>query len=237
VHGSRRAPWLRPALHVWLRAVESLRATGEDVDLRDPAPPSPALAGVVLCGGRSLRMGVDKATLEVGGTTLLARAIARLTDACDPVLIAPGALRLDIEAQRLVPDALPDAGPLGGIVAALDRSPHSLLAVVAVDMPWLDPALLRFLAGRVGDHDVAVCETQRGAEPLHAVYSRSALPIAEAALHSPDRSVRGVITRLRAVLVPEEEWRAAGFSDQFARNVNTAADLAGISPETLRPAT
>src|SRR5580692_7598065 len=111
------------ALHVWLRAVESLRAAGEDVDLRDPAPPSPALAGVVLCGGRSVRMGADKATIEVGGTTLLARAIARLSEACDPVLIAPGSLSLDIDARRLVRDALPDAGPLGGIVAALHRSP------------------------------------------------------------------------------------------------------------------
>jgi molybdopterin-guanine dinucleotide biosynthesis protein A len=217
--------------------VESLRAAGEDVDLRDPAPPSPALAGVVLCGGRSVRMGVDKATIEVGGTTLLARAIARLSEACDPVLIAPGSLSLDIDARRLVRDALPDAGPLGGIVAALHRSPHPLLAVVAVDMPWLDPALLRLLAARIGDHDVALCQTQRGAEPLHAVYAQSALPVAEDALHSSDRSVRGMIARLRSVLVREAEWRAAGISEHFAGNVNTPADLAEISPEALPPAT
>ena len=217
--------------------MESLRATSEDVGLRDPAPPSPALAGVVLCGGRSVRMGIDKATIDLGGTTLLARAVARLTEVCDPVLIAPGSLRLEVDPRLLVPDALPDAGPLGGIVAALHRSPHPLLAVVAVDMPWLDPALLGLLAARIGDHDVALCQTHRGPEPLHAVYSRSALPAAEAALHSPDRSVRGVISRLRAVLIPEDEWRSAGFSERFASNVNTPADLAGVSPETRPPAT
>ncbi len=226
-----------PALHVWLAAVESLRTTGEDVDLRDPAAPSPALAGVVLCGGRSVRMGIDKATIEVAGTTLLDRAIARLIEVCDPVLIAPGDLAVTVGASRLVPDALPGAGPLGGIAAALQRSPHPLLAVVAVDMPWLDPALLRFLADRIGDHDVAVCRTQRGPEPLHAVYARSALPVVEAALRSPDRSVRGVIVRLRALTIAEEDWRSAGFSERFANNVNTPADLAGISPESLRPAT
>jgi molybdopterin-guanine dinucleotide biosynthesis protein A len=153
------------------------------------------------------------------------------------VLIASGSLRLDVDPRRLVPDAMPDAGPLSGIVAALQRSPHTLIAVVAVDMPWLDPALLTFLAARIGDQDVALCETQRGPEPLHAVYARSALPIAEAALHSADLSAGRMISRLRAVYVPEAEWRAAGFSDRFASNVNTPADLAGISPETLPPAT
>ncbi len=104
-------------------------------------------------------------------------------------------------------------------------------------MPWLDPALIALLAARIGDHDVALCETKRGPEPLHAVYSRSALPAAEAALHSPDRSMRGIISRLRTAVVPEEEWRSAGFSELFASNVNTPADLAEISPETLPPAT
>ena len=220
-----------PAQHVWLPAV------GSDDDLHDPATPAPALAGVVLCGGRSVRMGVDKATIEMGGATLLDRAVSRLTEVCDPVLIAPGGLSLRVDARRLIPDALPGAGPLGGIVAALHRSPHSLLAVAAVDMPWLDPALLRLLAARIGDHDVALCQTQRGLEPLHAVYARSALPVAEAALHSADRSLRGVIARLRARTIAEEDWRTAGFSERFASNVNTPADLAGISPETLRPAT
>lgn len=182
-------------------------------------------------------MGIDKATIEVGGTTLLTRAVARLTEICDPVLIAPGGLSLGTDAHLLVPDALPEAGPLGGIVGALQRSPHPLLAVVAVDMPWLDPALLRFLAARIGDHHVALCRTERGSEPLHAVYARSALPVAEAALHSPDRSLHGLIARLRALLIAEEDWQAAGFSDRFASNINTPADLAGISPEIRRPAT
>lgn len=231
MHESRLALVVGPALHVWLPAV------GRDVDPRDPATPAPALAGVVLCGGRSVRMGIDKATVEVGGATLLDRALSRLTKVCDPVLIAPGDLHLGVETHRLVPDAMPGAGPLGGIVAALHRSPHRLLAVVAVDMPWLDPDLLRFLGTRIGDHDVAVCQTQRGLEPLHAVYARSALPVAEAALQSGERSLRGMIAQLRALTIAEEDWRSAGFSERFASNVNTPADLEGISPEPLPPPT
>jgi molybdopterin-guanine dinucleotide biosynthesis protein A len=109
-----------------------------------------------------------------------------------------------------------------------------LLTVVAVDLPWIDPRLLQLLAGVIGDADVAVCETAGGVEPLHAVYATSILEEAEAALAGPDRSLRGLIARVKARRVPESEWRAAGISERFARNLNTPEDVAAVSPETLR---
>ncbi len=211
--------------------MESLRDTGEDVDLRDPAPISRHLAGVVLCGGRSRRMGVDKATIEIDGSTLLDRAISRLREACDPVLVAPGDVQLGAGEHEIVEDAVPGAGPLAALVTALRRSPHPLIAVVAVDMPWLDPALLHLLAGRIGDRDVAVCETDRGVEPLHAVYATSALGPAESALRSPDRSLHGLLWQLRVLTLAETEWRSAGIDGRFSRNVNTARDLADLRLE------
>jgi len=212
--------------------VESLRDTGEDVDRRDPARP---LAGVVLCGGRSVRMGADKASVEIGGVRLLDRAVTRLREACDPVLVAPGDVAFEAGAYVTVVDAVRGTGPIAGLVAALRVSPHRLLAVVAVDLPWLDPVLLRMLADRIADHDVALCETVRGVEPLHAVYSRSALAAAERALQGPDRSMHGLIERVRTLRVTEDEWRAAGISQRFSRNVNTPADLAELNRELGRP--
>jgi molybdopterin-guanine dinucleotide biosynthesis protein A len=220
-----------------LPAVESLRDAEENLGLRDPAPTSDPLAGVVLCGGRSRRMGVDKATIEVGGSTLLERAISRLREVCDPVLIAPGDLHLASFGYEIVEDAVPGAGPLAALVAVLRRGPHPLIAVVAVDMPWLDPALLRLLAARVGDHDVAVCETDRGVEPLHAVYQTSALGPAEAAMRGPDRSQHGQLGRQDVLTVAEREWRGAGIDPRFASNVNTQADLDDLRLELRRPGT
>jgi molybdenum cofactor guanylyltransferase len=217
---------------VWLRAVEPMPVTGEDVARCDPAPP---LAGVVLCGGLSRRMGADKATITVEGITLLERARTRLAQVCEPVSVAPGGLLLDPGGFTAVADAVVGAGPLGALVGALRWSPHRLLAVVAVDMPWLDPELLRLLAGRIGDADAAVCETARGLEPLHAVYARSVLAAAEAALGSADRSLHGLIERVRTVRVTAMEWRAAGITSDFERNLNTPADLAEFSPELSPP--
>jgi len=201
---------------------------------RDAAVRPLRLAGVVLCGGSSTRMGIDKATIDAGGVTLLQRAVERLGEVCDPVLVAPGGLPLAVEGRDNVADAMPGAGPLAGLVAALRESPHALLAVVAVDLPWLDPRLIRLLAGRIGDRDASLCETARGIEPLHAVYARSALPAAEAALQSPDRSLRSLVARLRTVRVTTAERRNAGIPEGFARNLNTPADLADFRRELHR---
>ncbi len=171
-------------------------------------------------------MGVDKSTITFEGTTLLMRAVAFLDEVCEPVLIASGGSSLSVPGRRSVADALPESGPLGGLVAALRASPHGLLAVVAVDHPWIDTGLLLMLANRIGDRDVAVCEIGEGVEPLHAVYSTSILKAAEAALAGSDRSLWRLIGQTNLVRVPEREWRDAGYSERFTRNLNTPDDLA-----------
>ncbi len=145
------------------------------------------------------------------------------------MLIAAGDVQVPAAGRRSVADAVPGAGPLGGLVAALRASPHRLLAVVAVDLPWIDPHLISMLAARIGASDVAVCEAGGGPQPLHAVYATSILTAAEAALAGPDRSLHGLIERSRAVRLTESEWRHAGISDRFTRNVNTPQDLAEVS--------
>jgi molybdenum cofactor guanylyltransferase len=174
-------------------------------------------------------MGFDKATLRFEGETLLHRALARLDTVCNPVMTAPGDLALNLIGRKSVADALHDSGPLGGLVTALRLSPHRLLAVVAVDLPWIDPQLLRLLADAIGEHDLAVCETAHGLEPLHAVYSTSLLEAAETALGSDDKSMRHLIARSNAVYLSESQWRAAGISEDFSYNVNSPQDLDAVS--------
>jgi molybdenum cofactor guanylyltransferase len=179
-------------------------------------------------------MGVDKATISFDGTTLLERALARLDVVCNPVLIAAGDTALQVAGRLSVADTVPGAGPLGGLAAALRASPHRLLAVVAVDLPWIDSRLIRMLAARIGDSEVVVCETGRGIEPLHAVYATSILAAAETALTRSDRSLRRLIEQSNAVRITEREWRDAGISDGFTRNINTPDDLAEVSRKLPR---
>ncbi len=188
------------------------------------------LAGVVLCGGRSTRMGRDKALLDIAGRPLVLRVADRIGRACHPVLLAPGRRGLGGLGHGLVEvaDAEPDAGPLGGLVAALEASPHRLMAAVAVDLPFASPAVLALLASSCGDADAAVPRTDRGLEPLHAVYARTAVPALRRALSERRMAVHAALADLRVIEVPPSRWREGDPEGRFAVNVNGPEDLAGL---------
>ena len=184
------------------------------------------MAGVVLCGGESSRMGYDKALLEIEGRVLVEVLAERLAEVCDPVVLATGAAgRLGWMDYPEVDDAVAYAGPLAGVVAAFGAIDHDVLAVVAVDMPAANPILLRYLADRVDNFDAVVPESPRGVEPLHAIYTRRALPALTRALHSRRRSMHGVLEELTVRVCGEKELLRAGFGTSFAANVNEPDDL------------
>lgn len=184
------------------------------------------LAAVVLCGGRSRRIGRDKALIPMDGRPLVAHVADRVAAVADPVLLAPGrAGRLGDLGYPQIEDAAPGAGPLGGIVAGLRASPHPLMAVVAGDMPFASPAVLRLLAGLRRREDAVVPVTARGPEPLHAVYARDALPALEDALGAGRLALRDALGRLEVRTVAEDVWRPADPEGRFATNVNRPEDV------------
>jgi molybdenum cofactor guanylyltransferase len=152
--------------------------------MNQPAPVT--LAAAVLAGGRSSRMGRDKAFLTWRGETLLARQLRLLrTLAPDEVLVSGRAgVDYGTGGVPVVCDAEPDRGPLGGLAALFAATRTSHLLVVAVDLPELGPDLLQALvAGAVPGRGV-VPRGPRGWEPLVAVYPRCFAARVTAALAS-----------------------------------------------------
>lgn len=185
-----------------------------------------SLAGLVLCGGGSTRMRRDKALIPVGGQPLVLHVAGLLRQVADPVFLAPGRPgRLGSLGYGEVADTVPGSGPLGGLVAGLAASPHPLTAVVAVDMPFASPALLRRLADLHGDEDAVVPRTGGRPEPLHAVYAALALPILRVALNEGRLTLHALLSSLRVRWVDEREWRAADPTGRFAMNINREEDL------------
>jgi molybdenum cofactor guanylyltransferase len=189
------------------------------------------LAGLVLCGGRSSRMGTDKALVLFDGVPLLTRVAGRLAEVADPVLLASGTPgrfgSLGPLPYREVPDEGPGSGPLAGLVAGLAASPHGLTAVVAVDLPFVAPALFRLLSELHDGQDAVVPVTDAGSQPLHAVYARSALASLRTSLEAGRLSVRAALERLDVREVGPGEWRAVDPAGRFALNLNRATDLRG----------
>lgn len=185
-------------------------------------PGTPALTVAVLCGGASRRMGTDKRALTLAGQPMLDRAIARVMPVAATVILASGRDPVRRAGVVTATDEGDARGPLAGIVASLQRSPTELCAVIAADMPDVDTDLLVALTSRCAGHDAAVPLSERGIEPLHAVYARSALGALRSAAASSDQSVRRALRRLRARYV---NATTLGAAPGFARNLNTPADV------------
>ncbi|MGH2573321.1 MAG: molybdenum cofactor guanylyltransferase [Actinomycetota bacterium] len=191
-----------------------------------------ALAGLVLCGGESRRMGMDEALLALEGRPLVLRVAERLARVADPILLAPGRPgRLGDLGYQEVADKPPGTGPLAGLVAGLAASPHRLIATLAVDMPLASPEVFRLLAELHKGEDAVVPVTASGPEPLHAVFDAAALASLRASLSERRRGLREALSRLRVREVSEAEWREADQTGRFATNVNRASDLAALGDD------
>jgi molybdopterin-guanine dinucleotide biosynthesis protein A len=182
-------------------------------------------SGAVLAGGRSTRLGRDKALLTIDGETLLARAVRILATVCDEVIVVAGPERRALVPQvRVVPDERPGAGPLGGIATALRAAGHGRVLVVATDMPLLNPRLLRHLLALSIGYDVTIPRVEGRTQQLHAVYARSCLPLIDEQLARDDLKIDRFFARARVRIVEEDEVRRLDPDLRSFRNVNTEAD-------------
>ena len=143
--------------------------------------------GIVLCGGRSTRMGTPKALLPFGAETMLQRVVRLLGTIISPIVVvaAPGQTLPELPADVIVTrDEREGRGPLEGLRAGLKALPGAVEAayVTSCDVPLLVPGFVRHMIDLLDDHDIAVMEIDGFPHPLSAVYRRGTLPHVEASL-------------------------------------------------------
>lgn len=159
-----------------------------------------SVAGAVLAGGASSRMGRPKAFIEIDGRTLLDRAVGALTAAAiDPVVVVGGdQAAIEAAGHRFVPDEYPGEGPLGGIISALGAVDTDLVVVLACDLLAASPDAVTRLLGSLGEGDVAVPVVEGRAQWLHAAWRRSAESALRTAFgvgeRAPRRALGGLVT-------------------------------------------
>jgi molybdopterin-guanine dinucleotide biosynthesis protein A len=180
-----------------------------------------------LAGGKSSRMGTDKAFAALNGRTLLARSLDVARSLTQDVRIV-GDPRKFVHFAPVVEDVFPACGPLGGIHAALRASQCELNFILAVDLPFVPPALLQFLVSRAAESEavVTVPRSGEGLQPLCAVYRQVFSSTAEESLRTGRYKIDALFARVETLVVNQEELERAGFSDRTFRNLNTPEDLA-----------
>ncbi len=190
------------------------------------------ITAAVLAGGRSMRMGVDKTLLDVDGRPLVLRVIDAVAEACDEVVVVTN--RPEALAEAGVPEDIPVLtdevayqGPLGGLATAMASARNEWVLAVAADMPHLSADVVAVLWNARQGADVVVPVSERGPEPLLALYRVEAcLPVARDVLETGRRRLVAMFPNLRVAEIPEEALRRVDPDLRSLVNVNTPADLA-----------
>jgi molybdopterin-guanine dinucleotide biosynthesis protein A len=186
-------------------------------------------AGIVLCGGKSTRMGTPKATLPFGPETMLQRVVRLLAAVVDPIVVVAARQQALPELPRdviMARDELEERGPLEGLRAGLKALPNSVDSayVTSCDVPLLVPGFVTRMIELLGDHDIAVMEIDGFPHPLSAVYRRATLPQVEALLERDKLRPVFLFDAVRTRRVQPEEMISVDPQLRTLRNLNTRDD-------------
>ncbi|MFQ6122072.1 MAG: molybdenum cofactor guanylyltransferase [Dehalococcoidales bacterium] len=185
---------------------------------------------IILAGGKSLRLGRDKAVEIVGKRSLLQQVLSCVSWLVSDIIIVTVKERavpqfIDYPSLRVVTDIYPGKGPLGGIYTGLVISTSFYNLVVASDMPFLNQALLRYMIQLSPNFDIVLPRVGNLVEPLHAVYAKSCLASIEQMLKQGKLSIRQLFSLVRVRYVEAAEIERFDPKHLSFFNINTKADL------------
>ena len=191
------------------------------------------VTGVILAGGKSRRMGENKALMRLGDDSLIGHVIRRMRLITDELLLVTNN---PFEYTHLgVPmhgDILPGTGALGGIYTGLMHASHDAVLCVACDSPFLEPKLLAYLVSVLGEYDAVMPETfahhndtQITLQTLCAAYSKRCLPIIELMLRESELRVHALQERAYLNRISSEIWKAFDPKGMSFLNINTPEDF------------
>ncbi len=184
----------------------------------------------ILAGGKSQRMGQNKAIIPFRGEALVRRVLDRLAGlAAEVIVIAPDSQEHLSLGIKIAPDQFPGRGPLGGLYTALFVASHPAVAVVACDMPFANADLLAHQRDILfsDNMDVVVPSSERGLEPLHAIYRReTCLQAVREALDAGNQRLISWFSRVKVRILTPVETNPFDPRGLMFLNVNTPDELA-----------
>jgi molybdopterin-guanine dinucleotide biosynthesis protein A len=177
----------------------------------------------IQAGGRSARMGQNKALLPLGGTTCIERVLA----AAKQIALTIAIVTNDPQSYHLlgcpfISDIYRGIGPLGGIHTVLQQSPTLWALILGCDLPFITADLLRYLIQQTNGHDVVVPQDADGRlQPLCALYARSCLSPAIHLIESGETKPRALFSRVRTRVVEWSEVGSLPGAELFFFDMNT----------------
>ena len=193
-------------------------------------------AGIILAGGRSQRMGTPKALLPLPGQpseTFLSRLTSTLAPLCAEVLVVardPAQFaQIALPSARMVFDEKPGGGPLMGLYSGLNAMQFPTALVIAVDMPFVQPALLTFLLSKYQENTLLVPVVGGIPQVLFALYPRSILPLFESLIQQGKRAPRALLEVAPVRYIEEAQLREVDPQLRSFVGINTPEDLKKVN--------
>jgi len=178
---------------------------------------------IILAGGKSSRIGTDKALLKFQGKTFIQTIYDNLKELCSEVIISSNNPKVKISGAKIVTDKIENIGPAGGIFSALSASQTEKNMIVSVDTPFIPTALFEFLIKHnTDDTDVLIISEETKQHPLIGMYSKKFSQILSEEIKKENYKIRDIIkkTHYRIIDISEEHF----YRKNILQNINTEDD-------------
>jgi molybdopterin-guanine dinucleotide biosynthesis protein A len=190
------------------------------------------MTAVILAGGKSRRMGSNKAFLKLKGKTFIERQIELLREMFDEIFISANTpSEYEYLNLPVFKDIYPEKGPLGGIYTSLVNSGSTSTFMLACDMPFVESGLIEHLKGFTREYDVVVPKSERGLEPLHAFYSKNCIDPIKRELDADNLRIISFFPHVKVKIVELESLTSSDSFKNSIKNLNTRDEYEDVKNE------
>ena len=184
------------------------------------------MTGIIIAGGKSRRMKKNKLLLQIDKKLVIETIVEKLKIVFDDVfIICNSFLDCRFSGVRLVKDMVSEKGPLGGIYTGLSVSQSKYNFICGCDMPFLNIDLIQYMVRKKTDYNVLIPKYGDRFEPLHAVYSKSIIPVIKEKIEQGTCSIQSIFPKVKVKYITEKEMEKFGNWQEFFFNINTPFHL------------
>lgn len=176
------------------------------------------ITGAILAGGKSSRMGTNKALLELKGKTMIQHSIDAIESLCDELIISANTNEYSHLNYLVVEDEIKNIGPIGGLHSALKTSKEGLLLTVPCDTPFISSNTFIEIIEKLQDFDICFAHSKKGVEPLIAGYRTNILNKLESLVDQGLRKMQNLAKEFHAGFVEVND-------QHLIKNFNTAEEF------------
>lgn len=186
------------------------------------------ITGIILAGGKSSRIGVNKALLKIGRKSIIESIISRISPIFPKIILitnySDDFCFLKKNSISLFPDVIPGANSMGGIYSGLSHSKTRYNFLFACDMPFVNPELVSYMIKGIQGNDIVIPEGKTGYEPLHAIYSKNCIEPFKELITKRDLKITNIFRYVKVKIIAQQEVSRFDPEGIAFFNVNTMAD-------------